>query len=113
MSVLEASVVRDCPVAMQVKCVRRSALLLWLVLCSVVAAAHAAACTTNRLEYDGHAYVYDVCHGKKLDTACNVSHYVSMLTQFHKERKGVCLLLENAPEKAKRMRRRKRTGSLM
>ncbi|KAH8609264.1 hypothetical protein ERJ75_001220100 [Trypanosoma vivax] len=57
------------------------------------------------MEYDGHAYVYDVCHGKKLDTACNVSHYVSTLTQSHKERKGVCLLLENAPERARRRRR--------
>ncbi|KAG8339089.1 hypothetical protein TRVL_10084 [Trypanosoma vivax] len=101
MSVLQASVVRGCPAAMQVKCVRRSGLPLWLVLCSVVDATRAA-CTTNRLEYDGHAYVYDVCHGKKLDTACNISHYVSTLMQFHKERKGMCSLLESAPEKAER-----------
>ncbi|KAH8606399.1 hypothetical protein ERJ75_001515400 [Trypanosoma vivax] len=90
---------------MQVKCVRRCALPLWLVLCSVVAAAHAAAYTTNRMEYDGHSYAYDARHGRQLNTACNISRYVSALMQFHKERKGRCSLLESAPEKAKRRRR--------
>ncbi|CCD19062.1 hypothetical protein, conserved in T. vivax [Trypanosoma vivax Y486] len=77
----------------------------------VVAAARAA-CTTNRLEYDGHAYAYDVRHGRQLDTACNTSHYVSTLAQFHKERKARCSLLESAPEKAERRGEERRADGL-
>ncbi|KAH8604648.1 hypothetical protein ERJ75_001697600 [Trypanosoma vivax] len=97
---------------MQVKRVRRSALLLWLVLCSVVAAAHAAAYITNRLEYDGHSHVYGIRHGRQLGIAQH-QHSVSMLTQFHKEGKAGGRCWRARLGGPKRMRRRKRTDSLM
>ncbi|CCD18319.1 hypothetical protein, conserved in T. vivax, partial [Trypanosoma vivax Y486] len=67
---------------MQVKCALPSALLLGLVLCSIGAVVHAKDVFTTRMVYDGHSNVYMFRHGKQLDIACNVSHYVSTLSSI-------------------------------
>ncbi|CCD18056.1 hypothetical protein, conserved in T. vivax [Trypanosoma vivax Y486] len=95
---------------MQVKCALRSALLLGLVLCSFVDATRPHNALDHRMKYNGHAYVYDVHHGKQLDIACNISHYVSTLMQFHKERKGNCSGLEGVLREAEADAKKKADG---
>ncbi|CCD20726.1 hypothetical protein, conserved in T. vivax, partial [Trypanosoma vivax Y486] len=110
LSVPKVSVVRDFPASMQVKSLRRSTLLLGLVLCCVGAAVHAHDVMKHRMVYDGHSNVYYVRHGKQLDIACNVSHYVSTLSSIQYAWKNNYSSLKSALENAEADAKKKADG---